>query len=591
MHDVNIDDPDDSITLPSTSGTQISSSSSALIDSNSSVSRHQLSTIGNSEVPIPRKRKQTSMVSFIPKKMTIDSKKQIDGALLKLFTKDYQPFKVVEDEGFKEFVKQLNPNYTLPDRHSISKVHIPALYEKCLFEMKDLVAKEAESVCMTTDCWTSRNNESFMAITIHFIDSKFELKSVLLGCFTFNESHTGINLSITIRNILNEWDLENKVVFAVSDNAHNIKNALSLLKFKSMGCFAHSMNLVVQSALNLESDLIDRVKVIVSYFRKSTIANNKLSTYQMNNSISQPKKLIQDVQTRWNSTYYMLVRFVELEDSIRGTLGLLDRAPENLKSDEWTILKELCNVLRPFEEATKAVSGEKYMSASLVIVLSQGLVNVCDKMSKMKYSHRVLDIINKLWCTMLEKDTWKNIEKSKTLTRCTFLDPRFKNIPFMHNSSILNATKTDIIENVSQIVSTANDKQIDLSEQNPSIQNSLNNQGYQSSVSISIWDEIDRNVSEVAPTGTSTSRAIIEVQRYLEDPILKRNKDPLKWWSEHSYNYPYLKTLAKKTLCCLGTSVPCERIFSKAGLILNDRRCRLKNEKVKMLLFLNYNNN
>ena len=35
-------------------------------------------------------------------------------------------------------------------------------------------------------------------------------------------------------------------------------------------------------------------------------------------------------------------------------------------------------MLRPFEEATKAVSGHKYMTVSIVIVLSQGLKNVCD---------------------------------------------------------------------------------------------------------------------------------------------------------------------------------------------------------------------
>lgn len=39
------------------------------------------------------------------------------------------------------------------------------------------------------------------------------------------------------------------------------------------------------------------------------------------------------------------------------------------------------------------------------------------------------------------------------------------------------------------------------------------------------------------------------------------------------------------------TSVPCERIFSSAGLVLSDRRCRLKSEKVNMLLFLHYKSN
>jgi len=105
----------------------------------------------------------------------------------------------------------------------------------------------------------------------------------------------------------------------------------------------------------------------------------------------------------------------------------------------------------------------------------------------------------------------------------------------------------------------------------------------------SIWETIDTSIAKLIPSGTSKSRTIIQIQRYLEDGMLKRNLDPLKWWQEHKYNYLYLHILAKQTLCCLRTSVPCERIFSKAGLNLNDRRCRLKSEKVEMLLFLNYN--
>jgi len=45
-------------------------------------------------------------------------KKDIDQSLLNLFTKDYQPFKLVKDKGFKHFIKMLNPNYTLPNHHS-----------------------------------------------------------------------------------------------------------------------------------------------------------------------------------------------------------------------------------------------------------------------------------------------------------------------------------------------------------------------------------------------------------------------------------------------------------------------------------------
>lgn len=73
--------------------------------------------------------------------------------------------------------------------------------------------------------------------------------------------------------------MNSKIELAVSDNASNIKNGLGLFKLKHLGCFAHTLNLVVQSALTIENALIDKVKTIVTYFRRSTVTNNKLRTY------------------------------------------------------------------------------------------------------------------------------------------------------------------------------------------------------------------------------------------------------------------------------------------------------------------------
>ncbi|CAI6356385.1 unnamed protein product [Macrosiphum euphorbiae] len=471
-----------------------------------------------------RKSKQTSVVGYLPRKLTVDAKKKLDQKLLKLFVNDFQPFKVVEDSGFKQFVKALNPNYELPNRHAISKELIPALYEKCLVEMKSLTST-VESACLTTDCWTSRNNESFIAITIHFIDTEFELKSILLGRHSFNLNHTANNLAKEIERVLNSWNLYNKITFAVSDNAYNIKNALNMLGFKNMGCFAHTMNLIVQSALKLEEDLINKIKNIVSHFRKSTVANNALKTYQINNGIKEPKKLIQDVPTRWNSTYYMVCRFVELETSIRGTLGLINNAPENLKQEEWVILKDLIKILKPFEEATKAISRQKYMTASLVIVIVQGLFKVFNNLLKMNLTQRVLQVVEKLLANMNERDGFKHTEKSKTLSRCTFLDPRFKHIPpFNHNAKLLTTTKTDIIEKTSEIIRS---KYIEDDGTHESA--TLVDVTHSNCEPLSIWNDIDSCVAKSSPMGTAKSRAIVEVQRYLEDPIITRCQDPLKW--------------------------------------------------------------
>ena len=60
-------------------------------------------------------------------------------------------------------------------------------------------------------------------------------------------------------------------------------------------------------------------------------------------------------------------------------------------------------------------------------------------------------------------------------------------------------------------------------------------------------------------------RTINEVHSYLEDDVIPRSKDPLNWWRTYELKYPKLYKIAQEKLCALGSSVPCERVFSKPG--------------------------
>ena len=51
--------------------------------------------------------------------------------------------------------------------------------------------------------------------------------------------------------------------------------------------------------------------------------------------------------------------------------------------------------------------------------------------------------------------------------------------------------------------------------------------------------------------------------------------------------YSMLQHVAMKYLCIPGTSVPAERLFSKAGELVSARRNRLKPKHVNTYLFLN----
>lgn len=86
-----------------------------------------------------------------------------------------------------------------------------------------------------------------------------------------------------------------------------------------------------------------------------------------------------------------------------------------------------------------------------------------------------------------------------------------------------------------------------------------------------------------------TAEAFMEVRAYLDEPLSGREKDPLTWWRDRALTYPKLSMLMAKKLCVVATSVPSERIFSKTGLIISDRRSRLNPAKVRALVFLNAN--
>jgi len=99
--------------LPSTTSIPSTSQQNSLIDSapsNANANAFSQIVTGQNQMQADNnakshKRKQLSIATYIPKKMTVDMKKDIDQSLLNLFKKDYQPFKLVEDKGLNSSLK------------------------------------------------------------------------------------------------------------------------------------------------------------------------------------------------------------------------------------------------------------------------------------------------------------------------------------------------------------------------------------------------------------------------------------------------------------------------------------------------------
>nr|CAI5831000.1 unnamed protein product [Callosobruchus analis] len=234
------------------------------------------------------------------------------------------------------------------------------------------------------------------------------------------------------------------------------------------------------------------------------------------------------------------------------------------------------------------------MSASLVIVLTKGLLEVCENLrSTETFSELSRQILNNLQEGI--RSRLGDVEYSSTLAMSTFLDPRFRYFGFKNKDAVENVKK-DVLNALTETITAENKEDPRHHESEPGSIRSVieespvpapvfpNKEGY------SLWDSLDKCVSKFKPYLSSNSMAVTELQRYLGDGVLSRNKNPLDWWRENQYNYPYLSRLVRSKCCALGTSVPCERIFSKAGNILNERRTRLNYKTLKHLLFINVNN-
>lgn len=162
-----------------------------------------------------------------------------------------------------------------------------------------------------------------MSVTCHYIND-LKLKSYLLDCFEVNEHHTAENLARELSSVANEWGISDKIVACVTDSAANTKKAVSeVLHWNHLRCFAHILNLIVRYGIQQPQiqEIIQKVKGITEYIRRSTVASAKLREVQL--QMGKPQlRLKQDVATRWNSTYYMMRCIIEVKEPLISTLAL-----------------------------------------------------------------------------------------------------------------------------------------------------------------------------------------------------------------------------------------------------------------------------
>ena len=493
---------------------------------------------------------------------------------------DFQPFSIVEDEGFQLLLRVLDRRYQLPSRKHFSEHVIPKMYTE-LKEKVSTVIKSAKTLALTTDCWTSRSTDSYISITSHFIDDKFKRQLVVLDTFPMCERHTAQNLLSKILSILEAWMIDKKrVTYFVQDNTANITAAVRDGVFVHIGCIDHTLQLAINDGLDDEvvAGILKSVKSIVSHFHRSTSSRQFLSNAQTQLQLP-VHQLCQEVSTRWNSTFYMLERISEQRRAITSVLPDTTCSTE-LTIIQWNIIQQLILLLRPFEEFSREF---ERADASISLVIP-GIRMLCKHLSK-----PVTDDENRSVRNVREgiasslQTRFSGIELWELHSVATLLDPRFKVKGFL-SVSFAELAKSKVLEKAKEMADPVRGNP----EDNESVEeyHTRNKKSKESS----LWEEFDVDKDDSDQPILSGEEK--ELEQYLSIPRLPwpHADDPLNFWRIHETRFPHLTQLAKTILGIPPTSAESERVFSCAGNIVIPTRTCLDPQKVRMLVFLHKNN-
>ena len=507
--------------------------------------------------------------------------KEVTGSVVYFLAKEMVPISTVEKPGFTNMLRKLDPKYEAPSRKYFTKTALPSLYVETRDKLvKDL--QEVEYYSLTTDLWSSTGKiEPYLAVTVHYINKEWELKSNCLHTLFMPQDHTGVNISQALQSILESWALpENKLACITTDNGSNVIAAVEILKWNNLTCFGHNLHLGITNSMKDDDRITRAVGVahkIINTFAHSWKKKRELMKLQTEMDLPR-HSLITECTTRWGTRYKMLHRILKQERAIAQVLNN-DPRTTHLKPrwQDTEVMESIVSALKPISDFTDILSAEERVTASCLKPLLNHLHNEALVQNKGDTTLKC-DIQDRIKEYMRKKYEVESVIGTLNISCC--LDPRFM-LRYCSDEEASAISQTIIQEGI--VVARR------VEEQQPPQPTQTEDEIQKSPIPAK-----KRRLVDILTTTNSSLGEILNHQERLQDELsryLKYNKpdvssNPLEWWKFHRKDLPYLSILAKKYLCICATSCPSERVFSTSGNILTAKRNCLKPEKVDQLVFL-----
>jgi hypothetical protein len=276
-----------------------------------------------------------------------ERKKRFEEACIAWVIEESQPLSVVSKPSFRRMINQTDKKANKLFLVTAEKVRDGILKLGKIAKEATKQELKLHKFAITTDHWTGPNDETYTVLTGHYITRDWMYTSCIMDFKVWEGRTTGERMAADVREVFDSFHATNNVIMATTDTTgnmitfgsyletigiqhafcvdHNLhRNALIAFEGTSLSpfdqifpcCFFMSIAILTR-ALSSDKNIpgannaMKMAREVVEYFTKSTQAMNKLLNAQKNSQHEKyvgrnPLKPLQDVRTRWWSTWRML---------------------------------------------------------------------------------------------------------------------------------------------------------------------------------------------------------------------------------------------------------------------------------------------
>ncbi|XP_040854477.1 E3 SUMO-protein ligase ZBED1-like [Ochotona curzoniae] len=529
----------------------------------------------SSQQPLPQDGPTASLARY-----SHDSPKQqeLTAAVARLISEGLYPASIVDEPSFQLLLHTADPRYQLPSRKYFTTQALPERYSA----IREVILEEVARVSwcgICADMWHSPSqSRTYVTLAVHFLPvstppSSLSVRSWCLKTFEIPPEDAAEAMTRSLYEAFIEWGLSNKLSGAATDRGQDITQACALLDIPvHVPCLGHAFHVAIQAALQLPrlSALLERCRKLLDYFEKVPAAVGMLVAKQKQLGMAAQHLLVSDRVGGWGRTLAMLQRLLEQQLAITGVLGE-DSCYHHLMLEpaEWATLEGLAELLRPFQQVGATLAASQVPAISMLKPLLHMLQSSTLRVQEtdLKELGMAKEVIaQELACAYQEVP-----EVDQFLNVASFLDPRYKHLPFL-SAPERQGVELRVAQELRALLDSAHN--VDLrppqgeEEEEPPGKKKPPTPPPPPPPSLmvhSMLAEIFHPAGGEDEEQEWEAHVLEELSNFKAQKPLALSGDPLRWWSERLLLFPVLHRVVQKYWCVPATRMPPARLFGPAA--------------------------